>query len=101
MQTTASFLLGLSLSCLCAVSLTPESPISSNKAFSARLEADPGHALTVEDGLQRANDGLFYVKGLSEKQSFTFLVNTGATHVVLSHSDAKRLTLSRLETAGG
>ncbi len=101
MQSPTSFLLGLSLSCLCAVSFTPESPISSIKAFSARLEADPGHALTVEDELHRANDGLFYVNGLSEKQSFKFLVDTGATHVVLSHSDAKRLTLSRLETADG
>jgi aspartyl protease family protein len=59
-------------------------------AFSAQ-SANTGQ-LAPSRGLaiSRAEDGLFYLDGMAGSEKVRFLVDTGATHVVLSHADARR-----------
>lgn len=59
-------------------------------------------------GIERAPDGLFYTDGVAGTASLRFLIDTGASHVVLSHSDARavrgrKLTgrTNSIRTAGG
>ena len=99
MQSTTSFLLGLSLPCLLGAFLAPGSVTDTNTAFSARFDAVGPNTENLKYGSRRATDGLFYVQALSGQNRFKFLVDTGATHVVLSHSDASRLTLSKVKDA--
>lgn len=47
----------------------------------------------------RADDGLFYLDAVSGNEKVHFLVDTGATHVVLSHADAKRANGSPVTAA--
>ena len=58
--------------------------------------------------IERASDGLFYIDGTVGNTPVHFLVDTGASHVVLSHADARagrwRQLSGRTEsirTAGG
>lgn len=52
--------------------------------------------------LHRASDGLFYIEGQANGQSVRFVVDTGATVVVLNRADAARLgiTLDNLKVRG-
>lgn len=59
-------------------------------------------------GIPRASDGLFYAEATIPMGSLRFLVDTGATHVILSHRDASRAAgrtvpkqSSVIQTAGG
>jgi aspartyl protease family protein len=59
-------------------------------------------------GSMRDNNGLFYIEGKAGPQSVRFLVDTGASHVVLGHADARKLDAvpvkgdtSMIVTAGG
>lgn len=47
----------------------------------------------------RADDGLFYLEGKTGSDTVRFLVDTGATHVVLSHADARRARAVPVTTA--
>lgn len=49
---------------------------------------------------QRANDGLFYINAHLGTGKARLLVDTGASHVTLSHSDAKK-AISRPDPDGG
>lgn len=58
--------------------------------------------------IMRANDGLFYVSASVGSRQVRFLIDTGASHVVLSHSDARNSNAtpvpgprSMILTAGG
>ena len=99
MQRATSFLLGLSVPCLFGAFFAPGGVADTNTAFSARFDAVGPNTENLEYGSRRATDGLFYVQGLSGQNRFKFLIDTGATHVVLSHSDASRLTLSKVANA--
>lgn len=52
--------------------------------------------------LHRESDGLFYIEGQANGQSVRFVVDTGATVVVLNRADAARLgiALDNLKTRG-
>lgn len=99
MQRTATFLLGLSLPFVVGAILAPDKETVADTAFSARLSVVDQSTSNSDVGSQRSNDGLFYVKGQSGQNRFKFLVDTGATHVVLSHSDAARLPLFKAKKA--
>ena len=58
-------------------------------AYSAREAAADEARATPSSGSLRADDGLFYIDGKLPKGSIRFLVDTGASHVVLSHRDAR------------
>lgn len=50
--------------------------------------------------VERARDGLFYVDVVVQAQRLRFVVDTGASHVVLSTRDAARLGLNAGRSAG-
>lgn len=84
-------------------------PASHVGAYSANA-AVKGSAGLVSglSGIERASDGLFYVDGVAGTATLRFLVDTGASHIVLSRSDARavrgrKLTgrTNSIRTAGG
>lgn len=85
-------------------------PASSSGATALSVHNSNTAGLARSQGLaiSRADDGLFYLEGMADRQEVRFLVDTGATHVVLSHADATRANGSPLAepndviiTAGG
>lgn len=59
-------------------------------------------------GIPRSTDGLFYTNATTDEASIRFVIDTGATHVVLSHADARKLgntilkrRTGKIQTAGG
>lgn len=59
-------------------------------------------------GTRRDDNGLFYIGGNVGQKSIRFLVDTGASHVILSHEDARKVESSAavgdsqmVMTAGG
>jgi aspartyl protease family protein len=65
-------------------------------AFSAREDISLHQPAEPIPTIGRANDGLFYVNGATGTSDIRFLVDTGATHIVLSHADAKKIKSSAL-----
>lgn len=55
---------------------------------------------TSPNGIQRANDGLFYIDAQLGAGKARLLVDTGASHVTLSHADAKK-AISHPDQNGG
>ncbi len=66
---------------------SPESIVAMN-AQAAPVSVD---AVSSERTIARESDGLFYVTARSSSGEARLLVDTGASHVVLSHSDARSL----------
>ncbi len=88
--------------------VAPQSPYFSATAYAAGA-ALPDHPIKAKLAETRRDDnGLFYIGGTVGQENIRFLVDTGASHVILSHADARRLgTAARLAdrqmvmTAGG
>jgi len=59
-------------------------------ALSVHNSSSAELARSQDLAIGRADDGLFYLEGRADRQEVRFLVDTGATHVVLSHADATR-----------
>lgn len=88
------------LFCLCVVGFvtaasgTPANVMTDGNPIATALSVKSGNAgqLNQSQGLaiSRADDGLFYLDGMVGDEKVRFLVDTGATHVVLSHADASR-----------
>lgn len=77
-------------------------------AFSASAQTAAGPAGAKAVGIPRASDGLFYADAAVPAGRVRFLVDTGATHLILSHEDASRAAgrsaskpSSVIQTAGG
>lgn len=62
-------------------------------------QAAPASAVSAgtDRAIAREADGLFYVVAQGPSGNARFLVDTGASHVILSHSDASRLGARRLD----
>jgi aspartyl protease family protein len=109
MRTSLTFLSGMLASAMLyamAASLgVPEE--ASAYAAQAGSETDPPQE--TAPGVDRADNGMFYVQGEAGGQKLKFLLDTGASHVILSKADAQRLapllTAAKggglLQTAGG
>lgn len=73
-------------------------------AFTSAMTARSSeHPVTVDgshSGTQRANDGLFYIDAQLGAGKARMLVDTGASHVTLSHADAEK-AISRPDRNGG
>jgi aspartyl protease family protein len=70
---------------------------------SAMTARSPDQELIFDDsrdGIQRGNDGLFYIDAQLGSGKARLLVDTGASHVTLSHADAKK-AISRPDRNGG
>jgi aspartyl protease family protein len=59
-------------------------------ALSVGASSTPASQAPQQILVDRAADGLFYVDAKAGTASVRMVVDTGATHVVLSHADAKR-----------
>lgn len=97
---------------LTAASASPASvdllPESSGSAFSARFSDEVAKGSRSAVSVSRASDGLFYVDAAVRSGSLRFLVDTGATHVIMSHADAELAggravskKYGSIQTAGG
>lgn len=80
----------------------------SPKAMTARAIEGAVDITAPHVGIPRSSDGLFYITARSGSGDARFLVDTGASHVILSHADAKKIVTrsdkSRghtIATAGG
>ena len=90
-------------------SLTPETFASANVALTT-MQSQPDNPSAIHHrSFRRASDGLFYIHANANGQAVRFVVDTGATVVVLNAEDAARLGLAfdtlqrsaRMNTAGG
>lgn len=70
---------------------SPESILAMN-AQAAPTSVGP---TTADSAIARSPDGLFYVTASSPSGDVRMLVDTGASHVVLSHEDARKLGARR------
>lgn len=81
---------------------------SANLALAPQAATDSQFSLLGQRTIQRAADGLFYVTARANGETVRFVVDTGASVVVLSGADAHRLGVAvdkaapaRIRTAGG
>jgi aspartyl protease family protein len=93
------FTIGVMISAACIFVLRPDRDAGFEKAYSARVAGTTDHSDSIAKGAQRADDGLFYVDGHANGQTVKFLVDTGASYIVLSHRDATKLAVTRLDGA--
>ena len=92
-----------------AQSLTPETYASANVAMTAMQAGADNPSAIHHRSFKRSSDGLFYIHASANGQAVRFVVDTGATVVVLNAQDASRLGLAfetlqksaRMNTAGG
>jgi len=88
--------------------VAPAYPENAAAAFRVEATKVKPDAPSAGAGSMRDNNGLFYIDGKAGPQTIRFLVDTGASHVVLGHSDARKLNavpvkgdMPMLATAGG
>lgn len=88
--------------------VAPAYPANVAAAFRVEAVKVKPDAPSAGTGSVRDNNGLFYIDGQAGPQSVRFLVDTGASHVVLGHADARKLDAvpvkgdtSMIVTAGG
>lgn len=83
-------------------------PFYRTGAFSARASQEAFQPDGITQKISRASDGFFYVDAGVRGGTVRFLVDTGASHIIMSHADAKaaggnvlRSKSSSIQTAGG
>jgi aspartyl protease family protein len=103
-----SFLACFLTAALVGASITDSAPAVGASAMTARASEADLDVAAPQDTIARSHDGLFYITGRGETGSARFLVDTGASHVILSHADAKTITtradtgrVQAIATAGG
>lgn len=78
-----------------AISAAPlVAPQDQRFAATAYAASTPGSELSERQksmGTRRDDNGLFYIDGNVGPKSIRFLVDTGASHVILSHTDARKV----------
>ena len=63
-------------------------------ALLAQSQPNAPQTESSDDGIQRQTDGLFYVNADIGSDEARFIVDTGASHVILSHADAKKAIIA-------
>lgn len=101
MLRVASFACGLAVPTFLMLVVETRQDVSLETAYSALNHVERRPDIRDGKGAYRANDGLFYIDGFTQNRSVRFLVDTGASHVVLSHRDANHLTVTPLESKNG
>jgi len=102
------FLAGVATAIGAAPFVAPQDKRFAATAFAA---SSPGPEIEMRQkslGTRRDDNGLFYIGGDVGAKSIRFLVDTGASHVILSHADARKVDASTgvgdartVMTAGG
>lgn len=85
------FLAGVTSAIVAAPFVVPQDQRFAATAFAAGTPAPEIGARQKSLGTRRDNNGLFYVGGEVGAKSIRFLVDTGASHVILSHADARKV----------
>ena len=86
-----TFLAGVTAAMAAAPLVVPQSRYFAPTAYAASA-ALPDHMKQSKLAETRRDDnGLFYIGGNVGQESIRFLVDTGASHVILSHEDARKL----------
>lgn len=92
------FSLGLTVAIALNLAIQTSGENDARTAYSVNATGMSDKAADPAPVAQRANDGLFYVRGTGGAGSVTFLVDTGASHVVLGHKDIDKLKIAPLQT---
>ena len=112
MQTVLSptrlFLAGIGIAMMLTGAVAPAARTSEPSVAQLEADAPVGPAITAAE-FERAPDGLFYVTGLVNGHTIRFLVDTGASVVMLTREDAAAVGVdlkrggfqSRVRTANG
>ena len=86
----------------------PQAQYVAATAYTARSANSDSASLKEGRGTQRDENGMFYISGDVGPKSIRFLVDTGASHVILSHADAQKAAgdkavgeMRTVMTAGG
>lgn len=87
-----SFFASFLMAALVGASITDNAAAVGASAMTARASEAAVDIAAPQDAIARSFDGLFYITGRGESGSARFLVDTGASHVILSHADAKTIT---------
>jgi aspartyl protease family protein len=109
MHFSLTFLSGMLVSAALYVMATPLGAPEEASAYAAQAVPKADASKEPVLGVDRSDNGMFYVQGEAGNQKVKFLLDTGASHVILSKADAQRLapllTAAKggglLQTAGG
>ena len=89
------FLAGVATAIAAAPIFTPQDQrLAATAAATAYAASPPGSEFSERKksmGTSRDDNGLFYIDGDVGPKSIRFLVDTGASHVILSHDDARKV----------
>ena len=85
------FLAGMATAITAAPFVAPQDQRFAATAFAASSAIPDSHTRQKSLGTRRDDNGLFYVGGDVGTKSIRFLVDTGASHVILSHDDARKV----------
>lgn len=77
---------------LLGASITGNTAAVGASAMTVRAIDATVEVIVPHEGIPRSSDGLFYVTARGHSGYARFLVDTGASHVILSHADAKTIT---------
>jgi aspartyl protease family protein len=84
-------------------------PVPTINAAVIETRPETAPAMKIVHKIARASDGLFYVDALVNGETMRFIVDTGASVVVLTHADARKIGLgvddqhfnTNVQTVGG
>lgn len=102
------FLAGFTTAIAAAPIVASRDQRSEPTAYAATAAISPVANRQKPSHTRRDDNGLFYIGGNVGNESIRFLVDTGASHVILSHDDARRINthaaigdMRSVMTAGG
>lgn len=85
------FLAGMATAIISAPFVAPQDQRFAATAFAASSAIPDIDTRQKSLGTRRDDNGLFYIGGDVGTKSIRFLVDTGASHVILSHADARKV----------
>ena len=85
------FCAGVAAAIVAAPFVAPQDQRFATTAYAANTAPWNDGSRQTSSGTDRQENGLFYIGGDVGPQTIRFLVDTGASHVILSHDDARRV----------
>lgn len=91
MRRYLTFCAGLATAIVAAPIVAPQDQRLAATAFAVSTAASENGERQKSAETRRDDNGLFYIGGDVGQKSIRFLVDTGASHVILSHADARKV----------
>ena len=91
MRQCLTFCAGVVTAVVAASLLAPEDQQLAATAFSVSAAPAASDEAQRSAETRRDDNGLFYIGGKVGSKTIRFLVDTGASHVILSHADARKI----------